>query len=116
MPDPARSSRPSEHGFTLVEALVTVVVIAVLAAIALPAFFGQREKAQDASARADAANVVVQMETCFAAQADYAGCEREPEVAAYGNVSVTVGTPSTERYTVVARSASGGTVTIEHGG
>jgi type IV pilus assembly protein PilA len=44
----------SDDGFTLVEILVVMLIIALLAAIAIPAFFNQSDKARDASAKAAA--------------------------------------------------------------
>ena len=41
-----------EHGFTLVEMLVVMLILGMLAAIAIPAFFQQRNKAGDADAKA----------------------------------------------------------------
>lgn len=50
-------------GFTLVEILVVMLILALLAAIAIPTFFGQRDKAKDTEAKAEARTVVRALET-----------------------------------------------------
>jgi prepilin-type N-terminal cleavage/methylation domain-containing protein len=42
-----------EHGFTLIELMVVVLVIAILVAIALPTFLGARTRAADRAGQAD---------------------------------------------------------------
>jgi type IV pilus assembly protein PilA len=46
----------AERGFTLVELLVVVFIIAVLVVIGLPTFLGARERASDRAAQADIRN------------------------------------------------------------
>ena len=65
-----------EKGFTLIELLVVILIIGILAAIALPAFLGQKMKGQDAEAKSTARNVASQIESCYANNGSYQSCQK----------------------------------------
>ena len=111
-----RERSNGEGGFTLVELLVVMLILGLLAAIAIPSFFNQRDKANDADAKAGVRTAQTAMET-YSTDNDgsYAGAtvailEDVEETLTDVDISAVASTADT--YTITATSDTGNTFTI----
>jgi len=104
-----------EDGFTLVELVVVLVVMAILTAVAFGFSTGARERADDATARANIRTAVPAIEAYRADAGSYAGMTLSALQSQYspGVAGITVNSAGTSTYCVSA--TAGGAVWYKAG-
>jgi type IV pilus assembly protein PilA len=117
-PVPVKSD-PAPRGFSMAEMVMVVSIIGILAAIAIPAFLGQRARAQDTEGKAAARQAQTAMETWYTDNQTYVGADKaalqdiEESLKSDAGASLVVGGQGLDTYKVTVAADSTNTWSIE---
>ncbi|MCL4422624.1 MAG: type II secretion system protein [Actinobacteria bacterium] len=70
---PNEEGDDADAGFTLIELMVVLLIMAILLAIAIPTFLGVRSSAQDRAAQTSLSNALTEAKTYYANNQDFTG-------------------------------------------
>ena len=117
-----------QHGFTLIELMITVAIIGILAAVAYPSYTSYIIKGNRAAAKAQMLNIANRQQQFMLANRAYAtkamlttsGYALPTEVSTKYSYSITLGTGAVPGYlitfTAIGNQASDGDLTINSEG
>jgi type IV pilus assembly protein PilA len=113
------AARQADSGFTLIELLVVMIIIGILAAIAIPIYLSQQQKAADAQAKSDVHSAAIAEESYFADNQTYIPAPLSttppPALAAQG-FKMSSKTLDVTVYTYASGSTTGGSTTLSQSG
>jgi type IV pilus assembly protein PilA len=115
-----RLGRDEEEGFTLIELMVVVLIIAILIAIAIPTFLGARTRAQDRQAQSNLRNAFAAEKVIYTDDQVYTTSNTalqgvEPSLTYVADASISASSTNTPKHIfvdVVASGANAGRLTI----
>jgi len=93
------------NGFTLIELMITVAIIAIIAAIAYPSYQDQVRKSHRAEGKSELMQIAQNLERCYTANMSYASCD------AGGGVAFPKTTQNARYIISIARTANTYTLT-----
>ncbi|WP_281243319.1 type IV pilin protein [Franzmannia pantelleriensis] len=97
------SRRPSrQRGFTLIELMIAVAIIAILASIAYPSYQRYVLEARRSDAHATLLNLASRLERCYTVSNTYQDCSSFPTASEEGFYTISAPTLGTAEFTLSA--------------
>lgn len=101
-----RRLHSEENGFTLIELLIVMIIIAILMAVAVPAYLGQKQKAIATQSKTNVSNISSTIESCAAGLTS--GSYKEGTLDCRSATSITTNEPGLSKLNVAGSCSNAG--------